>query len=76
MTNYYILVTAEGKRIPVKTKITIKSLIIANCFSVVLKKTLDKMCGRVYNGFFVPRPPVAGRSDATWKFLDAPMWHF
>lgn len=32
-TNYYILVTAEGKRIPVKTKITIKSLVIANCFS-------------------------------------------
>ena len=32
-TNYYILVTAEGKRIPVKTKIAIKSLIIANCFS-------------------------------------------
>lgn len=31
-TNYYILVTAEGKRIPVKTKITIKSLVIANCF--------------------------------------------
>lgn len=33
MTNYYILVTADGKRIPVKTKITIKSLVIANCFS-------------------------------------------
>ena len=33
MTNYYILVTANGKRIPVKTKITIKSLVIANCFS-------------------------------------------
>ena len=32
-TNYYILVTTEGKRIPVKTKITIKSLVIANCFS-------------------------------------------
>lgn len=32
MTNYYILVTTDGKRIPVKTKITIKSLAIANCF--------------------------------------------
>lgn len=32
-TNYYILVTADGKRIPIKTKITIKSLVIANCFS-------------------------------------------
>lgn len=30
--NYYILVTIDGKRIPVKTKLTIKSLVIANCF--------------------------------------------
>lgn len=31
-TNYYILITAEGKRIPIKTKIIIKTLQIANCF--------------------------------------------
>ena len=30
--NYYILVHATGKSIPVKTKIEISSLFIANCF--------------------------------------------
>ena len=32
MINYYILVHVTGKSIPVKTKVKITSLFIANCF--------------------------------------------
>jgi len=30
--NYYIFIMENGKRIPVKTKINVKSLAIATCF--------------------------------------------
>lgn len=31
-TNYYIFIMENGKRVPVKTKINVKSLAIATCF--------------------------------------------